>query len=124
MQLIHMRLFYTVMTPIKRHTIVSSAVIYPSLKLQRMLVIDHLTLFSVLEAVLDGRGMPSHGKRMKLVGLQHNIYQFLEGGWKQYLLQCPLLSLPNVSLKLLSLLLNNVRCVFEICNEILISINR
>jgi len=37
-----------------------------------MLFIDHLILLSVLDAILDGRGMPSHGKRMKLVGLQHN----------------------------------------------------
>jgi hypothetical protein len=71
-----MVVFDAIMIPIKRHTIVSSAVTYPSLELQRMLVIDHLTLLSVLEAVLDGRGMPSHGKRMKLVGLLHNLSIF------------------------------------------------
>jgi len=54
--------FDTMMIPIKRHAI------YPSLKLQRMLFIDHLILLRELDAVLDGRGMPSHGKRMKLVG--------------------------------------------------------
>jgi len=58
---------------IKRHAMASSVLIYPTLKLQRMLFIDHLILLSALDAVLDGRRMPSHGKRMKLVGLQHNI---------------------------------------------------
>jgi len=48
-----------------------------------MLFIDHLILLSVLDAALDGRGMPSHGKRMKLVGLQHNT-SILGERWKQY----------------------------------------
>ena len=111
------------MIPIKLHAIASSALIYPWLKIKRMLFIDHLILLSVLDALQDGRGMPSHGKRMKLVGLQHKI-SILGESWKQYLLLYSLLLLPHVSVQMLSLLLNNAFDVFEICNKILLGINR
>lgn len=121
-KLINLPVFDTTMIPIKRHAIASSVLIYPSLKIQRMLFIDHLILLSVLDAVLDGRGMPSHGKRMKLVGLQHNI-SILGERRKQYLLLYSRLLLPHVSVQMLSLLLDNAINVYEICNKILIGIN-
>jgi hypothetical protein len=122
-KLIHLPVFDTMMIPIKRHAIASSVLTYPSLELRRMLFIDHLILLRVLDAALDGRVMPSHGKRMKLVGLQHNI-SILGKRCKQYLLLYSLLLLPHVSVQMLSLLLNNAINVFEICNKILLGINR
>lgn len=60
-----------------RHAGASSAVLSPSLNLKRVLFIDHLTLLRVLDAVVEGPGMPSHGKRMKLVGFAVQYDQFL-----------------------------------------------
>lgn len=116
-KLIHLPVFDTMMLPIKCHAIALSVLTYPSLELQRLLFIDHLILLRVLDAALDGRVMPSHGKRMKLVGLRHNI-SILGKRWKQYLLLYSLLLLPDVSAHVI-FIIKQYHQIFEICNKIL-----